>query len=77
MDDAAAIASDKAHREGHEGLPEIGARLDRLSASRTVWMILLLMSFGGFFDAYTLYAGGTIAPAVTSTRRKVFSPSGT
>ena len=82
MDDAAQAASDKAHREGHEGLPEIGARLDRLSASRTVWTVLLLMSFGGFFDAYTLYAGGTIAPGLvkahilSETTKNFFSLEG-
>lgn len=82
MDDATAIAADKANAEGAEGLPEIGARLDRLSSSRTIWIILLLMSFGGFFDAFTLYAGSTIAPGLykshilTATTKGFFALGG-
>jgi putative MFS transporter len=64
MDDAVQITSEQTPFEHAAGLPEIGARLDRLASSKTVWTIILLLSFGGFFDAYTLYAGGTIAPGL-------------
>jgi putative MFS transporter len=82
MDDAAAISSDKINAKAGDGLPEIGARLDRLASSRTIWIILLLLSFGGFFDAFTLYAGGTIAPGLyhshilTPTTKTFFALNG-
>jgi len=47
-----------------DGLPEIGARLDRLGTSKTVWTLALLLSTGGFFDAYTLSSGSNIAPSL-------------
>ena len=82
MDDAARGLSDKAHAEGAVGLPEIGARLDRLASSRTIWQILLLLSFGGFFDAFSAYSGSTIAPGLyrshilTATTKTFFSLHG-
>jgi putative MFS transporter len=82
MDDAVQISSEQTPFEHAAGLPEIGARLDRLASSKTVWTIILLLSFGGFFDAYTLYAGGTIAPGLykshilTATTEGFFSLKG-
>ncbi len=46
------------------GLPEIGARLDRLGSSRTVWTLIVLLCAGGFFDAYMLSSGSNIAPSL-------------
>jgi MFS transporter, putative metabolite:H+ symporter len=47
-----------------EGLPEIGARLDRLGSSRTMWTLIVLLCSGGFFDAYMLSSGSNIAPSL-------------
>ena len=57
-----AAAAEGAQWEHAQGLPEIGARLDRLASSRTVWRILVLMSIGGFFDYFSAYSGASIAP---------------
>jgi len=65
-----------------DGLAEIGARLDRLGTSKTVWTLLLLLSCGGFFDAYTLSSGSNIAPSLihsgilTATTEGFFSLKG-
>ena len=59
--------SDNALDAGGDGLPEIGARLDRLGASRTVWTLALLLAFGGFFDAYMQSSGGNIAPSLVKS----------
>ncbi|HYL37941.1 MAG TPA: hypothetical protein VEV17_18645, partial [Bryobacteraceae bacterium] len=42
----------------------IGARLDRLPATRTVWTYVLLLSLGGFFEYYDLFFTGYIAPGL-------------
>jgi putative MFS transporter len=55
----------EASAEGTDvGLPEIGARLDRLGSSRTVWTLIVLLCTGGFFDAYMLSSGSNIAPSL-------------
>ncbi len=59
--------SDDGADAGGDGLPEIGARLDRLGASRTVWTLALLLAFGGFFDAYMQSSGGNIAPSLVKS----------
>jgi len=42
----------------------IGARLDRLPATRTVWRLVALLSLGGFFEFYDLFFTGYIAPGL-------------
>src|SRR5579862_7467300 len=42
----------------------IGARLDRLPATRTIWTYVLLLSLGGFFEYYDLFFTGYIAPGL-------------
>jgi len=82
MDDATGSLSEQSRGERDIGLPEIGARLDRLASSRTIWGILLLLSFGGFFDAFSAYSGSTIAPGLyrshilTATTKSFFSLHG-
>ena len=43
---------------------EIAARLDRLPATRTIWMMVILLSLGGFFEFYELFATAYIAPGI-------------
>lgn len=40
------------------------ARLDRLPMTRTVWIMALLVSLGGFFDALALELAATLAPGL-------------
>src|SRR5580700_101880 len=58
-----------------DGAGSIGARLDGLPATRTIWGLVALLSLGGFFEYYDLFFTGYIAPGLvrsgilrTSTR---------
>lgn len=42
----------------------IAARLDRLPASRHVWRLIVLISFGGCFEFYDLFFTGYVAPGL-------------
>ncbi|MFM0291460.1 MFS transporter [Paraburkholderia megapolitana] len=60
----------------------IGARLDRLPASRTVWMLVVLISLGGFFEFYELFSTAYLAPGIirsgilTETTKTFFGMTG-
>jgi len=60
----------------------IGARLDRLPATRTIWRLVALLSLGGFFEFYDLFFTGYIAPGLvrsgilTSSTRGLFGTTG-
>ncbi len=43
---------------------QIAARLDRLPATRSVWILIALLSLGGFFEYYDLFFTGYIAPGL-------------
>jgi putative MFS transporter len=43
---------------------DIGARLDRLPATRSVWNLVILLSLGGFFEFYDLFLTGYVAPGL-------------
>jgi MFS transporter, putative metabolite:H+ symporter len=43
---------------------EIAARFDRLPPSRTVWMMVILLSLGGVFEFYDLFFTGYVAPGM-------------
>ncbi len=50
--------------ETSEAAGSIGARLDRLPATRTIWRLIALLSLGGFFEFYDLFFTGYIAPGL-------------
>ncbi|MBS0639094.1 MAG: MFS transporter [Proteobacteria bacterium] len=52
---------------------EITARLDRLPMTRTIWMLVLLISLGGWFDTYAIFLTGSIAPGMFAD--KIFTPT--
>ena len=52
---------------------EIGARLDRLPATRTVWKLVTLLSIGGFFEFYDLFLTGYVAPGLVAD--KILTPT--
>jgi putative MFS transporter len=61
---------------------EIAARLDRLPMTRTIWVRVILLSLGGFFEFYDLLFTGYIAPGLvrsgilTPTTPGLFGTSG-
>jgi putative MFS transporter len=60
----------------------IAARLDRLPATRSIWMRVVLLSLGGFFEFYDLFFTGYVAPGLvrsgilTPTTPGLFGTSG-
>ncbi len=52
---------------------EIGARLDRLPATRYIWKLVLLLSLGGCFEIYDLFFTAYIGPG--RVRSGLFSSS--
>src|SRR5579875_1044914 len=60
---------------GHGGLSPgmIGARLDRLPATGTVWRMIVLLSLGGMFEFYDLFFTGYVAPGLV--RSHILTPT--
>ncbi len=46
---------------------EIAARIDRLPPSRTIWMMVILLSLGGIFEFYDLFFTGYVAPGMVKS----------
>src|SRR5258708_1241226 len=46
---------------------EISARMDRLPITRHLWMLVFLISVGGFFEVYDLIFTGYIAPGMAKS----------
>ncbi|WP_179402707.1 MFS transporter [Burkholderia guangdongensis] len=57
-----AAAHDLAAEQERTG--RVGARLDRLPATRSVWWTVVLLSTGGFFEFYELFSTAYIAPGI-------------
>ncbi|WP_260853850.1 MFS transporter [Paraburkholderia sp. BCC1886] len=60
----------------------IGARLDRLPVGKTIWLLVVLISLGGFFEFYELFSTAYIAPGIvrsgvlSATTQGFFSMNG-
>jgi putative MFS transporter len=60
----------------------IGARLDRLPATRSIWKLVVMLSLGFFFELYDLLYTGYVAPGIvksgilTSTTHGLFGTTG-
>ncbi len=51
----------------------IGARLDRLPGTGTIWRLVALISLGGFFENYDLFFTGYVAPGLF--REHILAPT--
>ncbi|MCX4161705.1 MULTISPECIES: MFS transporter [Paraburkholderia] len=47
--------------------PGINARIDRLPATRTVWMLVFLLSIGGWFEFYDLFFTAYVGPGLVKS----------
>ena len=54
-------------RAGIRAGADISARMDRLPITRHQWMLVLLISLGGFFEVYDLIFTGYIAPGMAKS----------
>ncbi len=52
---------------------DIGARLDRLPATGSIWRLVTLLSLGGFFEFYDLFFTGYVAPGLF--REHIIAPT--
>lgn len=68
MDNAIGVSSERATAMQSDGLPEINARLNRLSSSKVVWKLMILLALGGLFDADMISSGSNIAPALNKSK---------
>ncbi|AJY10718.1 MFS transporter [Burkholderia dolosa] len=54
-------------RVGIQPGADISARMDRLPVTRHLWMLVFLISLGGFFEIYDLIFTGYIAPGIAKS----------
>jgi putative MFS transporter len=52
---------------------QLTARLDRLPMTRTLWIMAILLTFGGFFDGYAIGLIGALGPGLF--KAKIFTPT--
>src|SRR5579863_6958426 len=79
--DAAAGAQGEPLAFGEDGLSvrtataaeQLTARLDRLPMTRTLWIMAILLTFGGFFDGYAIGLIGALGPGLF--KAKIFTPT--
>lgn len=64
--DSQPLARSSINADLHPGAA-IAARMDRLPITRHLWMLVLLISLGGFFEVYDLIFTGYIAPGMAKS----------
>jgi MFS transporter, putative metabolite:H+ symporter len=77
----AATANAEPMAFGEEGLStrvataaeQLTARLDRLPMTRTLWIMAILLTFGGFFDGYAIGLIGALGPGLF--KAGIFTPT--
>jgi MFS transporter, putative metabolite:H+ symporter len=52
---------------------KLTARLDRLPMTRSLWMMAILLTLGGFFDSYAIGMIGALGPGLF--KAKIFTPT--
>lgn len=52
---------------------KLTARLDRLPMTRSLWIMAVLLTFGGFFDGYAIGLIGALSPGLF--KAKIFTPT--
>ncbi len=67
------IAGDASSSRAATAAERLTARLDRLPMTRTLWIMTILLTFGGFFDGYAIGLIGALGPGLF--KAKIFTPT--
>ncbi|VVE71748.1 MFS transporter [Pandoraea anapnoica] len=59
--------SPAAHSGPSDASRQINARIDRLPATRSVWMLILLLALGGWFEFYDLFFTAYVGPGLVKS----------
>jgi putative MFS transporter len=68
-----AISQDGLSQRTATAAERLTARLDRLPMTRSLWIMAILLTFGGFFDGYAIGLIGALGPGLF--KAKIFSPT--
>ena len=68
-----AISEDGFSERTATAAERLTARLDRLPMTRSLWIMAILLTFGGFFDGYAIGLIGALGPGLF--KAKIFSPT--
>ncbi len=68
-----AISEDGLSERTATAAERLTARLDRLPMTRSLWIMAILLTFGGFFDGYAIGLIGALGPGLF--KAKIFSPT--
>jgi putative MFS transporter len=73
--DASPMAFDEDDLSAREATAaeQLTARLDRLPMTRTLWIMVILLTFGGFFDGYAIGLIGALGPGLF--KAQIFTPT--
>ena len=67
------VAEDGLSMRSATAAEKLTARLDRLPMTRTLWIMAILLTFGGFFDGYAIGLIGALGPGLF--KAKIFTPT--
>src|SRR5580692_1287950 len=70
---AMAISEDGLSERTATAAERLTARLDRLPMTRSLWIMAILLTFGGFFDGYAIGLIGALGPGLF--KAKIFTPT--
>ncbi len=73
MSHAMAISADGLSERTATASERLTARLDRLPMTRSLWIMAILLTFGGFFDGYAIGLIGALGPGLM--KAQIFSPT--
>ena len=68
---AASVSADRRSVRSATDAEKLTARLDRLPMTRTLWIMAILLTFGGFFDGYAIGLIGALGPGLF--KAKIFT----
>jgi putative MFS transporter len=68
-----AISEDGLSERTATASERLTARLDRLPMTRSLWIMAILLTFGGFFDGYAIGLIGALGPGLF--KAQIFSPT--